>query len=158
MATAERGQSLHDSRRFRFDTTLFERNDDQRTTDDGEELALGQKEVRIRGLAVCLVATRKRLVNQHAIIGERPQETWKQRAMQVMRDDDGVEFLSLEWPRMRLQVRADRGDSGDRRELVKRGRVTVNRHDATAARGEPSAVASLAARNIEHPGAVRNQA
>jgi hypothetical protein len=78
--------------------------------------------------------------------------------MQVMRNDDGVEFLSLEWPRLRFQVRADRGDSGDRRKLVKRGRVTVNRHDATAPRGEPSAVASLAARNIEHPGAVRNQA
>ena len=78
--------------------------------------------------------------------------------MQVMRNDDGVKFLSLEWPRMRFQVRADCGDAGDRCELVKRGRVTVNRHHATAARSKPSAVASLAARNIEHPGAVRDQA
>src|SRR6266446_4728870 len=88
---------------------------------------------------------RKRLVNQHAIIGERTQETRKQRAMQIIRNEDGVEFLSLEWPRIGFQVRADRGNPGDRCESVERGRVTVNRHDAKTARSKPSAVASDAA-------------
>src|ERR1700730_8356994 len=96
--------------------------------------------------------------NQHTIIGERTQEAWKQRSMQVIRDDDGVEFIALEWPRVRFQVCANRADSGDRRELVKRRGVMVSPNDATAARSKPSAVASLPARNIEHSGAVRNQA
>src|SRR5207302_8598173 len=115
------------------------------------------EEVEMRRLNAYHVAMHKRRVNQRAIIGERTQETWKQRTMQIIRNDDDVQFLSLEWPRIGFQVCADRGNPATRCESVERGGVTVNRHDVKTARSEPLAVASLAARNIEHRAAVRDQ-
>ncbi len=79
--------------RVAVDAPLLERDDRQPLARAIEQLALAQQERRIRRAAERFVAARERLVEQRAVGRECGEQLRKQRAMQVVDDDDRIEAL-----------------------------------------------------------------
>ncbi len=82
--------------------------DDVHPTRKGlEELALPEKEGRIRRSAVALIALGKRVVDQDAVLGDRVYQAAEQRAVQVVDDDDPVEAAARKRPGRILEIGFD---------------------------------------------------
>ena len=136
---------------------LLERDGDEPAGDTLQQLAGLEQKIRIRRPAVGLVAAGEGLVEQHAVVGQRREQLRQQRPMQIVDDDDRVEAFAAEDRTSAFEVQRARLDArlaGERRE---RGRVAIDGDDVAAARGEEARMAAVAAGDVEHPRARRDQ-
>ncbi len=111
----------------------------------------------LAGAAETLVAGCERFVNKHAAIRECGQQGRKQRAMQIVGNDDCVKVPAGIRPWPVFEIGDTRSHAGYAGKPAQRLTVAVDGLDAMPEPGQMARMASAAAGDIEHPAAGTDQ-
>jgi len=128
---------------------LLERDDGQPQVGQPQQLAGLEQEVGVRRPPVGPVAAGERLVEQGAVIDDRGDELRKQRAMEVVGDDERIEALFAERLGRAFEIRRARLDAGRPVHAGERRGVAIDGEHMAAAAGEEARVPAEAAGKVE---------
>jgi hypothetical protein len=150
----DRAKALpHGGARFAF-FAVFIGNDLKCVFERAQKLAGRQKKIWIARPAQSLVALAEGLEQEHAARREGPHEMREVRAVQVVRDNDGVEAFRGERPRSGFEI--GRQDFDPWR-VVQSAHVDVDRDHIVAHGTERAGMASMARGHVQDPPAGANQ-
>ena len=99
-----RTNPLNERRFWTLNVNVFVGNNARRPLNHGQQFAGLQQKVGIIRPAELTVARGKCLINQNATRLQRCDQMSKQRAMQIIGYDNGVETIIFEWPWLVFQV------------------------------------------------------
>src|SRR5690606_20829926 len=122
-------------------------------SDEVEEFARLQQEVRVARASEPLLADRERLDDQHTAVRDALDDGAESRSPQGIGHHDAVEAASLERPGAVLEVRFDDLDAPARTaraQLLEGARVAIDADDREAGGEQPAHVPAAAARDVEH--------